>query len=498
MSIRSRMVMIVVASLALAAFAAAEVQLTALQLPEGKGLDVKFVPTKRAPAKATMEANLKYQKGQATVELKFEKMEPAVLFGGDISAYVLWAVTSDGVVENLGEVIVDRKEYSDSQKFTTGKKIFALMVTAEPLAVVSRPADLVLFTSGQVSPKKVRNTPFKFGEFRTEWAKPALETIAGIQYNDETPVAIKQAQKALEFAASLKAGDVNPSAMRDAQIAFNQADNTAKSNGSQKVITDYARRAVELASQAIRDTIKKNEAEAAAAAAAKRAAEKAALEQRASDAETESQRIARQLKEVESQRAALATESRELQQQRDKFAAERDAVAAQRDAVAAQRDAVKADLAKVEMERTAIQKERDELAKMLKGALSSVAETNETARGVIVNLSGILFDLNKATLKVPSQITVAKLAGILMVFQNMNLSIEGYTDSTGSDATNMMLSTDRAKTVYDFLLVQGIAPSRMKYQGFGPANPVAPNDTEANRAKNRRVEVVLNQAPKAE
>ena len=86
-----------------AAALAAEIQLTALVLPEGKSLDVKFVPTKRAPAKATMAAVLKFEKGQASIDLKFDLMEPAVLFGGDISAYVLWAVTSDGLTENLGE-----------------------------------------------------------------------------------------------------------------------------------------------------------------------------------------------------------------------------------------------------------------------------------------------------------------------------------------------------------------------------------------------------------
>ena len=89
-----------------------------------------------------------------------------------------------------------------------------------------------------------------------------------------------------------------------------------------------------------------------------------------------------------------------------------------------------------------------------------------------------------------------KLAGILMVFPNMNLSIEGYTDATGSADLNMRLSTERARAVYEFLLAQGVANTRMKYQGFGPENPVAPNDSEANRARNRRVEVVLTQAPR--
>ena len=126
-----------------------------------------------------------------------------------------------------------------------------------------------------------------------------------------------------------------------------------------------------------------------------------------------------------------------------------------------------------------------------------MADTTETARGVIVSLSGILFDVGKATLKPASQLSVAKLAGILMVFPNMNLSIEGYTDSTGSSDLNMRLSADRARSVYEFLMGQGISNSRMRYQGFGLDNPVAPNDTETNRAKNRRVEVVLTQAVKA-
>ena len=131
---------------------------------------------------------------------------------------------------------------------------------------------------------------------------------------------------------------------------------------------------------------------------------------------------------------------------------------------------------------------------MLKNALSSVAETTDSARGVVGSLSGILFDVGQATLKTTSQISVAKLAGILMVFPHMNLSIEGYTDATGSRETNMRLSMERARTVYEFLMVQGISSDRMKYQGFGPENPVAPNDTEANRTRNRRVEVVLTQA----
>jgi outer membrane protein OmpA-like peptidoglycan-associated protein len=463
--------------------AASEVQLIAMTLREGSSIDIRFIKTDRAPKNAAMQASLSSSGGQTAVKLRFQKMEPAVLFAGDISAYVLWAVTLDGSAQNLGEVAVDKKNASGTQQYFTGKKIFALMVTAEPFATVNQPTELVIFTSGQTSAPNVQYNPFAFKNFTTG-AKPALESIAMFQYNDSTPAAVRQAAKAIEFAEKLNAAEINPEAVEGAKAAYGKAL-AAKSNKS--LMADQARAAAQLASQAIKDAQKVRAERAAAEAEAKRKAERAALEERAATAEGESARIAEELKEVETQRQALALETADLAKQTEKLSAERDAIAAERDAVKAERDLVAAD-------REAIKKERDELAGMLKGALSSVAETSESARGVVVSLSGILFDVGKATLMPASQISVAKLAGILMVFPHMNLSIEGYTDSTGSNELNMKLSMERARTVYEFLMAQGISSDRMKYQGFGPENPVAPNDTEANRAKNRRVEVVLTQA----
>jgi outer membrane protein OmpA-like peptidoglycan-associated protein len=483
MSKRLPAYLILAVLLASSALTAAEVQLTALTLQPGKTFDLNFAKSSRAPSAASMQATIGFDNGQASVQASYKKMEPAVLFAGDITAYVLWAVTPDGSVENLGEVVADKKGASGSLQGYTGKKTFALMVTAEPFATVTHPTELVIFVSGQVQGLNIANTPFTFKDFSTSY-KSAIDSISGIQYNDPIPAAVKQATKALEIAGRLNAAAVNPKAMDGARIAFGKA---MAAKGDKKVMADQARIAAQLASQAIKDTVKANESAAAAAAEAQRQAEKAALETRATTAEGESARIARELREVQMQREALASESASLAKQTETLTAERDAFKAERDAFKAERDRVAA-------EREAIKKERDELAGMLKGALSSVAETTETARGVIVSLSGILFDVGKATLKPASQLSVAKLAGILMVFPNMNLSIEGYTDSTGSADLNMRLSMDRARGVYEFLMTQGISNARMKYQGFGPENPVAPNDTEANRARNRRVEVVLTQA----
>ncbi len=469
--------------LAWPALTAADLQMNALVLRDGSSIDIGFIRSSRAPNKAAMQASVSFSGGQYTVKLSFQKMEPAVLFAGDISAYVLWAVRLDGSAENLGEVAVDKKNASGSQSYFTGRRNFALMVTAEPYSTVTGPTDIVLFHSSTNQASNVQYTPFTFKNFTGD-AKPALESIAMFQYNDSTPAAFRQAAKVIEMAEKLNAAEVNPKAVDGAKAAYARAAAAKSNKGLQ---ADQARAAAQLASQAIKDTLKVRAEKAAAEAEAKRLAERAALVERATSAEEESARIAEQLKEVEVQRQALAAETADLARLTEKLTAEKNSIAAERDAVKAERDQVAAD-------REAIRQERDELAGLLKGALSSVAETTESARGVVVSLSGILFDVGKATLMPASQIPVAKLAGILMVFQGLNLSIEGYTDSTGSLELNMRLSTERARTVYEFLLGQGIAAGRMKYQGFGPENPVAPNDTEANRSKNRRVEVVLTQA----
>lgn len=457
---------------ATAVMTGAEIQLKALMLPEGKDIQVNFNRTARAPAKASLSARLNFSRGVTTVELSFEKLEPAILFAGNITTYVVWSISPTGACENLGEIMIDRREASGSQKFYAPGKNLALMVTAEPYSVVSRPSELVLFTNGETREKNVQMVPFSFKDFSSE-AAPALDSIAMLQYSMDIPVAIIQAEKTIEYARKINAGEINPKAMEEAIKILEQARKIT----DKKKMAETARLAAQHATRAIKETIKFLEEKAAAEEEARRQAERAALEERAKRAETEAEKLAVQLEEIKQEREALAREMSELARQTRELAEERDRLAAE--------------AARLEAEREEIKKERDELASKLKGALSSVAETTETARGLIVNLAGVLFDLNQATLKPESQLKLAKLAGILMVFPDMKLSIEGHTDSTGSEDFNLKLSTERARTVYEFLMSQGVSPERMKYQGFGSSRPVAPNDTEANRAKNRRVEVIV-------
>ena len=447
-------VLVAVSLAAVLAVQAGDTQIVSIAYPEKQKVDLAFHPSSAAPAKAKVKGAVEYAQGQATVDVSFSGMQPAVLFGGDIAAYVVWAVSRNAAPENLGELIVEKKGASGSQTYQTGKKDFGIMITAEPYYLVSRPCDVVVFTSAPANTKKVTGSSFIFQDFRPG-PKAGVDSIASLTYEDKTPVSVKQAESALALIDRLHAGDVNPEAVKTATLALGEAQAAGKSGGSAKSISDAARRSISSSAEALRSWGQARDAKAASDAAAKQASEKSALEAKAAAAQAEASKTAEALTATEAQAASLT-------QQRDALARERASIA----------------------------KERDALKAKLQGALGQVADTRETARGTVTSLSGVLFDTGKATLKPEAKITLAKLAGVMLVFGKTTMQVEGYTDNTGTDATNLKLSDDRAKAVREFLESQGIASNRLTSTGKGPADPVAPNDTPEGRSKNRRVEIV--------
>jgi outer membrane protein OmpA-like peptidoglycan-associated protein len=123
--------------------------------------------------------------------------------------------------------------------------------------------------------------------------------------------------------------------------------------------------------------------------------------------------------------------------------------------------------------------------------LNVILETRETARGLIVNLSDVLFDVDRATLKPGAREKLARVAGILASHPDLHIEIEGHTDSTGSDDYNQRLSERRAESVRAYLVEQHVAPAVVGTAGFGESRPVATNGTAAGRQQNRRVELVV-------
>ena len=122
---------------------------------------------------------------------------------------------------------------------------------------------------------------------------------------------------------------------------------------------------------------------------------------------------------------------------------------------------------------------------------NAILQTRDTARGLIVNMSDVLFDTGKFTLRPAAREKLAKVAGIVSGHPGLRLDVEGYTDSVGGDDYNQKLSEQRGGSVRDYLLAQGMAAASVSAKGFGETQPVASNDTAEGRQQNRRVELVI-------
>jgi outer membrane protein OmpA-like peptidoglycan-associated protein len=174
------------------------------------------------------------------------------------------------------------------------------------------------------------------------------------------------------------------------------------------------------------------------------------------------------------------------QADRDKAAAEAARAAAESARLAAESQAQQARDAAARADR-----EKAELRDQLRQQLNTILETRESARGLIVNLSDVLFDTGSANLKPGAREKLARVAGVLLSHPELKLQVEGHTDSVGSEDYNQRLSESRADSVRAYLVGQGIASGAVATAGFGESVPVASNDTASGRQQNRRVELVV-------
>lgn len=463
------------------------VTLYSVQFPEQRSVNLGFARTPRAP-QAELYAEVRYQAGQAQIRLRFDRMKPAILFGRDVTCYVLWAVTRDGQTENLGEFWA--REDRDRLRFSTGLKAFALMITAESYYLVQRPSELVIFTSLASGDRQAGSEAFPFGDFA-----PAptfgFDTIFHVRYDDNASVDLQQAQKAFEIAERMDAARHAPREFEEARAFLDRANALGRGRYREKELVDIARRAVHSSNEAINLTVRRLEAQALEERIAQRQAEMDALIARAAEAEQAAERA-----RVETETARQAAgEAARLRQEADaeleRAREQKDRLVQETAALRVEQDALRGRMADLRAEMEAVQLEKATLRSHLDEALSQVAETRATARGTILNLPDILFEVNKADLKPELRVVLAKLAGILLLMPDLNLRVEGHTDSTGSAEYNQTLSERRAEAVAGFLSEQGVASRRIVSVGYGLTRPIEDNATAAGRQRNRRVELVI-------
>ncbi|MGA7524710.1 MAG: OmpA family protein [Acidobacteriaceae bacterium] len=438
---------------------------------------VGFRGTELLPqAKGSAEVNS--LNGRTQIKLHVEGLIPANSFGVEYLTYVLWAITPEGRPINLGEILWGRNGKADTT-VTTNLQSFGMILTAEPYFAVTMPSDVVVMqnfvlndkTTGVLETVNAHYNLLPRGVYaQTDGRHSVLHPITR---NDRSPLDLYEAINAVQIADAEGAEQYAPDSMASAKQDLYNAQQMDIHQKEMKQEITYAREAVQTAEDSRILTIRKKQADEQAA---QRAAEEAAKKQ--AQASALAAEAAHQQQQQAEQQAAAA----QLQQQQAEAAA-----------ATAQAEQAKAQAAQQAAEQAMAQarQQAEQMREKLREQLNQVLNTQESARGLIVNMSDVLFAFNKFDLKTDAQIKLAKVSGILLTYPNLKLQVEGYTDNVGSPQYNQQLSEKRAMAVQSFLISQGVAPGNISSNGLGEADPVADNSTSAGRAKNRRVELVV-------
>ncbi len=446
------------------------------------------------------EAKVESKQGYIEIEVEFDELEPATRFGPEYLTYVMWAITPEGRATNLGEVLLNGSE--SKLNITTELQAFGLIVTAEPYFAVSQPSDVVVMenvvrknTRGAVEYVEAQYELLKRGTYMLS-SNPA--ELPSRRLDDDVPIELYEARNAVHFARVAGADEYADSSFAKASGLLAKAEEGHKKDRRRRDVISAAREAAQAAEdsrlialerrqaeQIARDRQLTMEREAAARATAAEAIRRAELQ------ETRRRAVEANLEAAEQQRRLAENERAEADAAR--LAAERAKSEAQTaiDRLAAERADAEARASAATQSAEQAERERAELRERLQQQLNIILETRESARGLIVNMSDVLFDTDRATLKPGAREKLAKVAGILSTYPDLEIEVEGHTDSVGSDEYNQSLSERRAASVRDYLVSQGIPRETIEAMGFGESRPVVGNQTASGRQQNRRVELIV-------
>ena len=493
------------------------------------------------------EAKVESKQGYIEIEVEFDKLQAPTRYGPEYLTYVLWAITPEGRAKNLGEVILNGSNASKSKlDVTTEMQAFGLIVTAEPYYAVTQPSDVVVMenivradTKGKIEEIDAKYELLQRGTY-TMNVSPAERSK--LILDPKRPQDVLQARNAVQIAGWAGADKYASDTYQKAVGLLDEAENyqyrkhpekkSASMIGREATQTAEDSRLIavkrieeerlakerqaaadrELAAkqQADAETLRRQQAEQAQAqaqAAQAQAQQAQALAQQGqlqaqqaaaeasrqrADAQADADRIRR---EAEAARFSAQAETDRLKQQAGEERAKLEAAraAAEDQQRLAQSEAERARLAADEANRLRAQSEQEkaQLKEQLRQQLNLILETRSTARGLIVNMSDVLFDTAKYTLRPATREKLARISGILLAHRGLRLEVEGHTDSVGGDEYNQRLSEQRAGSVRDYLVQSGIQMTNITAVGFGKTRPVVSNDTAAGRQQNRRVELVV-------
>jgi len=483
----------------------------------GGATKLDFAGTTLMPA-ANGQAKVESKKGYIEIEVEFGNLEKPTTFGTEYLTYILWAVSPEGRAVNLGEVLVGDNHRSKLD-VTTDLQAFALVVTAEPYYAVRQPSNVVILENVVRADTKgtTEVVDAKYELMERGGYIPTGYKFDPVVLSSRLPLEYFEARNAVRIAQSEGAERYAADSYRHAVQLMNNADEYAlRDHVQQKPLIAVAREAVQTAEDARAIAVKaideervanERQASANAEAQSRAQADDATRQKEQAQSDTAKALAARTQAELdasnaqaakakaESDAATARTEAANAQSESAKAKADMAASqAASATALSAsQADAEQSRLAAQQAQSAAHQAETDKAAMRtrLSEQLNSILQTRDSARGLIVSMSDVLFDTGKYSLKSGAREKLAKVAGILLAYPGLNIEVGGYTDNVGGDAMNQTLSENRAGSVRDYLVQEGVATAAVSAKGFGNTLPVASNDNTAGRQQNRRVELLV-------
>lgn len=448
-----------------------------------------LMPTAKGKVRVDSTAGATRMKAETT------KMVPPETFGPEFLTYVLWAISPEGNAKNLGELVLKNGGDNSSIETTTSLQAFGLIVTAEPYWAVSQPSDVVVMenevrndTTGTIETIDAKYQLLRRGQYTMNVQSTALQPMIR---DKRVPLQLREAREALAIARAQGADHYAADTIQKGLTDLQNAEGFYISRHNEKELETDARQATQMAEDARLISIREEAADALAAERKASADAQAAAQARAQQEAERAAQAAAQAREADSERAAAEraradAERAKAEAQQAQLMAENAKAQAQQEQLKAQQEAeaARAAASKAEQDKQAVRAQ-------LLDQLNKIMETRDTARGLIMNMSDVLFDFGKATLRPEAREKLAKVSGILLAYPTLRVQIEGNTDNVGSDAFNQTLSEKRAFGVRDYLVAQGVDGNKLTAIGYGKSRPIASNDTAEGRQQNRRVELVL-------
>ena len=452
-------------------------------------VDIDFKGTVLLPA-AKGVGVIRNKAGVTEIKAVFENLTPATQFGNEYLTYVFWAISPDGKATNLGELILDDGKSVLNAK--TPLQSLSLLVTAEPYFAVSQPSNVVILENA-IKPNNKEKIELVDATYellpRGQYTKNIAATDLQPQIMDKkTPFDVYQARNAVRIAKASGAETYDADGYKNSERLLALSETK---EGRKKGRSMTAREAVQ-------------SAEDSRSLAVKRQADEALVNERQQSQDNinsaNNQAAIANAGQAKAENAQAVAEQAKGQSDTERAAALALATSAAASSTSAQADATAARAGEAQAQGQAaiandkvqkVEGEKAVLRAQLLQQLNSILQTRDSARGLIVNMSGALFQTGSSELRPDVREKLAKVAGIVSSHPGLKLAVEGHTDNVGSDAYNQTLSEKRAQSARDYLVNQGVASNAIESRGFGKTTPIASNDTAEGRQKNRRVEMIV-------